>query len=140
MARHRIYTVADLVEIEHDEALNAVRLRWLSEYDEGSAVQDAVMFAIRFVRANFIPNWVGDLSVSRRGLSEADQAWVGGDFKKEIAATPLKKLVLVPPGPETGQDTGWLADWEANARAEFGDRVDARVLSDDDAIAEFFRS
>jgi hypothetical protein len=139
MARHVIYAVADLVEIEHDDELDAVWLRWLSEYDEGTAVRDAVMFAIGFVRANNIRHWVGDLSVSRQGLSAADQAWVGGAFRKEIAATPLAKLVLVPPGPETGQDTGWLGEWEANAKAEFGSRVDARVLGDRAAIVSFFR-
>ena len=76
--------------------------------------------------------------MSKRGLSAADQQWVNGEFQREILATPLKKLVLVPPRSETGQDTSWLGAWEVNARARFQGRIEPRLLSDPEEIAAFF--
>lgn len=119
MGKQVIYAVPDFVEICWDGESQAVRLKWFSEYDEGRAVRDAVAFALDYVRRNAVPHWVGDLSSSRAGLSAADQEWVGTDFKKEIANTPLRRLVLVPPRRETGQDISWLGEWEAKTRAEF---------------------
>jgi len=84
-----------------------------------------------------VRNWVGDLSISKRGLSEADQQWVNGEFQERILATPLEKLVLVPPGPETGQDIRWLDAWEETARTRFRGRIEPRLLSDLDKIADF---
>ena len=46
--------------------------------------------------------------------------------------------MLIPPSPETGQDVGWLAEWEANTLAKFGEDVEAKLSSDLDEIRSFF--
>jgi len=85
-----------------------------------------------------VEHWLVDISTSKRGLKPEDQKWVDTEFKNAIAKSPLKKLAMMPPLPETGQDTGWLDDWEENTNAEFGGQIDARLLSDLKDIEAFF--
>ena len=139
MSKTVIHTVPDLVEVSYRADLEAVYLKWFSEYDEGSGVKDAVHAALAYVRREGVKNWLADVSTSRRGLTPADQAWITGDeFREAIASSPLRRFVLIPPLPETGQDTAWLADWEANTLAKFGDRVEAKLSSDLEEIRAFF--
>ncbi len=134
-----IHTVPGLVDVTWRDDLKAVQLKWHSEYDEGRAVRDAVHAALAHVRAHDVTNWLADLSTSRRGLSEADLAWVTGeDFKSQIRNSPLRRFVLMPPLPETGQDVTWLADWEKNTLAAFGAQVRARLTGDAEEIRAFF--
>ncbi|WP_428669692.1 hypothetical protein [Roseibium sp.] len=128
MNRQVIHTAANLVEVSYRPDLKAVYLKWFSEYDEGSRVKDAVLAALAWVRANNVEHWVADVSTSPRGLSEADYRWVSGDeFRSAIMQSPLRKFVLLPPSPESGQDDSWVAEWERNTLARFGDRVSAKV-------------
>ncbi len=128
MDRQIIHFVAGLVEVTYRPELAAVYLKWFSEYDEGTRVRDAVYTALSWVRANNVEHWVVDLSTSACGLSEKDYEWVSGDeFRAAILTSPLRKFVLLPPLPDSGQDDGWVADWEANTLSGFGDRVSAKV-------------
>ena len=139
MTKTVIHLVPDLVEVSHRSDLKAVYLKWFSEYDEGSAVRDAVHAALDYVRREGVKNWLADISTSRKGLTAADQAWVSGnEFRDAIVNSPLRRFVMIPPLPETGQDTAWLADWEANTLAKFGDNVEAKLSSDLDEIRAFF--
>jgi hypothetical protein len=139
MSTHVIHTDPGLVEVTYRPDLEAVYLKWFSEYDEGTRVKDAVLAALAYVRENDVPHWLADISTSPRGLSDKDQAWVSGDdFRNAIIDSPLRKFVLIPPLPETGQDTGWLAEWEANTLTKFGDRIQAMLSSDMDEIETFF--
>ncbi len=129
-----IYTAPALVTVTYRAELEAVYLKWFSEYDEGTRVKDAVLAALDYVRANKVLYWVADVSTSPLALSDKDYEWVSGDeFRSEIQNSPLKKFVLIPPLPESGQDDGWVADWESNTLAKFGNGVSARVC---DSIAE----
>jgi hypothetical protein len=134
-----IFSVPGLVDVTFRDELNAVCLKWHSEYDEGAAVRDAVHAGLGYARAHGVTNWLADLSTSRKGLSDADLAWVTGEeFRSEFRASPLRRFVLVPPLPETGQDTSWLAGWEKNTLAAFGADIRARLASDMDEIRHFF--
>ena len=134
-----IYRVPDFVDITYAPDLGAVVLKWHDEYDEGTAVKDAVFAALAYVRQHDVEHWLADLSTSRRGLSDKDIAWVGGDeFRSAIVGSTLRKFVLIPPLPETGQDTSWLTSWEANTLANFGDHVQAKLSGDMDEIRAFF--
>ncbi len=134
-----IYSVPGLVDVTWRDDLDAVQLKWHSEYDEGTAVRDAVHAALDHVRAQGVTNWLADLSTSRQGLSDADLAWVTGEeFRSEFRNSPLRRFVLMPPLPETGQDTGWLGDWERNTLAAFGEHIRARLTGDADEIRAFF--
>lgn len=135
-----IHSVPDLVDVTWRSDLGAVELKWHSEYDEGTAVRDAVLAALDYARSHRVGNWLADLSTSRRGLSVADLAWVTSeDFRAEFRNSTIRRFVLIPPLPETGQDTGWLADWERNTLAAFGASTMARLTSDVDEIRAFFR-
>ncbi len=91
------------------------------------------------MRENGVRNWFCDLSTSRQALSPADQAWVSSDdFTSALRESPLRKFLLVPPLPETGQDNSWLDDWEANTLASLGDRIEAKLSSDPEEIRRFF--
>lgn len=137
----RIHRVPDFVDVTYSPQLRAVVLKWHNEYDEGTAVRDAVHAAVDYVNRHGIANWLADLSTSRRGLSDADLAWVNGEeFRTAIVNSTLRKFVLMPPLPETGQDTSWLSRWEANTLAKFGARVAAKLSSDMDEIRAFFDS
>ena len=128
MERELIYQAPDLVDVTYRPELAAVYLKWFSEYDEGTRVKDAVLAALAWVRTNNIRHWVADVSTSPHGLSDADYQWVSGDeFRSEIMNSTLRKFVLLPPLPDSGQDDAWVADWEANTLAKFGDRVSAKV-------------
>jgi len=79
------------------------------------------------------------LNKNLNALTEEDQKWVSSDeFRDAIRGSPLRKFVLIPPLPATGQDVSWLADWEANTLAEFGDRVEAKLSDKLDEIRSFF--
>lgn len=123
-----IHETPGLVRVTWQPRLAAVYLKWFSEYDEGTAVREAVLAALTWVGAHQVQHWVADVSSSPHALSEADYAWVSGpEFHAAVVASPLRKFVLIPPGPETGQDTRWVADWEANTLAKFGAQIQARV-------------
>jgi len=134
-----IHSFPNLVDVVWRDNLQAVHLKWHDEYDEGTAVQDAIWAAIKFVNENEVKNWLGDISTSRNGLSNKDLDFVTGEeFRQAIRASTLRKFVLMPPLPETGQDTSWLTEWEKNTLAAFGDNVQARLASDIDEIRVFF--
>ena len=139
MSNEIIYKVPELVEVSYRADLKAVCLKWFSEYDEGNRVKEAVFAALDYVRAHNVRNWLADISTSRQGLTAADQEWVGSEaFRDAIRDSPLRKFVLMPPLPETGQDVTWLADWERNTLAQFGDRVEAMLSGDPTEIRNFF--
>ena len=141
MGREIVYSVEDFVEVSYRADLGAIVLKWFSEYDEGTGVKDAVLAALDFVRAREVRHWIADVSTSRRALSEADYAWVSGEeFRAAISGSPLEKFVLVPPLPETGQDTSWVREWEANTLAKFGGRVSAKVCDSLDEARLFFQA
>ncbi|WP_167853514.1 hypothetical protein [Roseovarius aestuariivivens] len=138
MTATRIHTAPGLVDVNHRPDLRAVYLKWHSEYDAGTRVRDAVHAALAFVRAHDVPHWVVDVSTSPDALSEADYAWVSSAaFRDAILASPLRRFVLRPPGPETGQDTAWVAEWEASTLSKFGDRITARVCPTEAAMRDF---
>ena len=128
MSKEIVYTIPEFVEVSYRSDLNAVYLKWFSEYDETTRVRDAVTAALDYVQTNGIENWVADVSTSPLGLSDADYRWVSSDeFREMISSSPLRKFVLIPPLPETGQDTAWVSVWEANTLAKFGGKVTAKV-------------
>lgn len=138
MQNRTIHSVPDLVEVIFVPNLNAVHLKWISEYDEGTRVRDAVHAALDFVRANDVQGWVVDVSTSSEGLSDADYEWISSDaFRDAIRNSPLRKFVLLPPLPETGQDDGWVSEWEANTLANFGDAITAKVCEDLEETRKF---
>ena len=138
MAHRPIHAAEGLVEVTWRPELAAVYLKWFSEYDEGSRVRDAVLAAVSWVRDYDVRHWVADVSTSPLALSEADYRWVSGEeFRSAILESPLRKFVLIPPLPESGQDDSWVADWERNTLAKFGDRVDARVCRSDAELRAF---
>lgn len=127
------------MDVSYSPELRAVVLKCHDEYDEGTAVRDAVLAAIAYVNRHHVTNWLADLSTSRGGLSDRDLAWVNGEeFRKVIVQSALRKFVLMPPLPETGQDTSWLASWEANTLAKFDDGVKAKLTGDLNQIRVFF--
>lgn len=103
-----------MATISWNEELEAVYLKWHTEYDEGERVIEAVKFALSYVNDRNVKHWWVNLSTSMRGLKNSDQNWVQTEFSKAIASSSLTKLAMTPPPPETGQDTGWLDDWESN--------------------------
>ncbi|SDI21409.1 hypothetical protein [Aliiruegeria lutimaris] len=138
MSETLIHSVPDLVDVVWRPDLQAVNLVWHSEYDEGTAVRDAVLAALAYANEHDTRNWVADISHSRAALSDADLAWVSGEeFLSAMRQSSIRRFVLVPPLPSTGQDTGWLADWEANTLAAFGEGRSARIVSDKEEIRAF---
>ena len=138
MTQTPIHSVPDLVDVVWRPDLRAVTLVWHSEYDEGTAVRDAVLAALAFANDKGVANWIADISRSRAALSAADLAWVSGDeFLSAMRASSIRRFVLIPPLPETGQDTGWLADWKRNTLAAFGAGRAAKILSDEKEIQAF---
>lgn len=139
MSNEIIHKIPGLVDVSYRADLKAVYLKWFSEYDEGSRVKQVVFAALDFVRAHNVRHWLADLATSRQGLTAADQEWVGSEaFRDAIRNSPLRKFVLMPPLPETGQDVTWLADWERNTLAQFGDRVEAMLSGGPTEIRNFF--
>ena len=141
MKATRIHSKPGLVDVFWDEEMKAVCLKWHSEWDEGTGVRDAVTSALKYVNENRVQNWLADISTSRRGLTPDDMAWVSGpEFTAMIRNSSLRRFVLIPPLPETGQDTDWLAHWEKNTLAAFGEGTKARLASDMDEIRAFYAS
>lgn len=102
-------------------------------------MKDAIYAALDYVREHNVRHWIADISTSPRGLSDEDQKWVTGDeFRDAISNSPLRKFVLIPPLPETGQDISWLSDWEANILAKFSDHITAKLSDNLDDIRSFF--
>jgi len=138
MTKEIIYAAPELDEVSYQPNLEAVVLKSFSEWDEGSGVKDVVWAALNHVCRHDVKHWLADLSTSRRGLTPKDQEWVASDeFRDAIVGSPLRKFVLIPPGPETGQDVSWLAEWEANTLANFGDAVDAKLSGGQEEIRSF---
>jgi len=134
-----IYSHSGLVDIHWRRNLQAVHLIWHSEYNEGTGVREAVQAAINFVKANGVTNWLVDISRSDEALSDRDYEWVSSDgFRDMIRNSPLQRFVMIPPGPQSKQDTSWIADWEKNTLSNFGNEVSAKVSSDMAEIQEFF--
>ena len=128
MKEKLIYRAPNLVDVTYQPELSAVYLKWFSEYDEGMRVKEAVLAALNWVRMNNIEHWIVDVSTSQHGLSDADNQWVSGDeFRSEITNSTLRKFVLLPPLPGSGQDDSWVADWEASTLTNFGDQINAKV-------------
>ncbi len=141
MNRELIHQAPNLVEVTYRPELAAVYLEWFNEYDEGARVKDAVLAALNWVRANNVKHWVADVSTSPRGLSDTDYQWVSGDdFRSEIMNSTLRKFVLVPPLPSSGQDDSWVAEWEASTLSKFGDRVSAKVCQNVQEARAFLMS
>lgn len=133
-----IFRVSDLVDVTWRPDLSAIYLKWFSEYDEETGVRDAVMAALAWVRENKVEHWVVDVSTSPHSLSDADYQWVSGDeFRSAILNSPLCKFVLIPPLPGSGQDDGWVAEWEVNTLSSFGDRVSAKVCKSGEEARRF---
>ncbi|GGE56185.1 hypothetical protein [Actibacterium pelagium] len=141
MDRELIHQAPNLVDVTYRPELAAVYLKWFNEYDEGTRVREAVLAALNWVRTNNVKHWVADVSTSQRGLSDTDYQWVSGDeFRSEIINSTLRKFVLLPPLPETGQDVAWVTDWEANTLAKFGERIRAKVCHSMDEVEAFLNS
>jgi hypothetical protein len=134
-----IHSVEDFVEVSYRPDLGTVYLKWFNEFDEGTRVRDAVLAALDYVNAHDVRHWLADISTSPRGLSDADLKWVSSEeFSQAISNSSLRKFVLIPPLPETGQDIGWLSEWEKNTLAKFGDQITAKLSGNMDEIRAFF--
>ena len=140
MSKKVVHTVPNFVEVSYRTDLKAVYLKWFSEYDETTRVRDAVVAALDYVQTNGVENWIADVSTSPLGLSDADYKWVSGEeFRQMICNSPLRKFVLIPPLPETGQDTTWVSDWEANTLTKFGEKVTAKVCANINEVRSFLK-
>jgi len=136
-----VYSQADLVDVIWRPDIGAVHVKWHSEYDAGGGVQKAVRAAVNFVNENKIRNWLVDISDSDEALSEEDYAWVSSDeFRELIRKSGLRRFAMIPPRPDSKQDTSWIADWEKNTLRNFGNDVVAKVSSDMADISAFFAS
>ena len=139
MTQRTVHTQSGLVDVFWRPDLGAVHLKWHSEYDEGDGVQRAVRAAVDFVNENGIRNWLVDISASDEALSEKDYAWVAGDeFRMLISRSTLRRFAMIPPGPNSKQDTGWIADWEKNTLNSFEGDIAALLSSDMTEISNFF--
>lgn len=138
MTQVTVHRQVGLVDVTYRPDLNAVNLVWHAEYDEGTGVRDAVLAAAAYAKAHEVKGWLADISHSRSALSPSDLDWVNGDeFRNAIKSSGLTRFVLVPPLPETGQDTSWLDDWEKNTLAAFGAGVEAKIIRDPQEVHEF---
>ena len=134
-----IHNVPDFVEVSYRPDILAVYLRWFSEYDEDSRVRTAVTAAVNYVNLHGVQNWLADISTSSRGLSDQDMEWVSGtEFSDAISHSTLRRFVMIPPLPETGQDIEWLKNWERDTLSKFGNGVRAKLSDDMDEIRTFF--
>lgn len=141
MDKSIIHTVSGLVEVSWRPEFEAVHLNWFKEFDEGTAVKESVLTALNWVRENGVKHWIADVSRSSEGLSDADFNWVNGpEFRTAVLQSGLKKFVLVPPLPETGQDTSWVSEWETNTLSKFGSQVSAKVCTTEDEVRSFLFS
>lgn len=129
-----------LVTISLNDELQSIYLKWHTEYDEGDRVIEAVKYALAYVTENRIRHWWVDLSTSEKGLKESDQYWVQTEFGKLISESPLTKLAMTPPLPETGQDIGWLDDWESSTNAKYKGKIKARLVRNEDEVRAHFEN
>jgi len=127
-----------LVTISWNKELEAIYLKWYTEYDEGERVIEAVKYALSYVEVNQVKHWWVDLSTSCQGLKASDQNWVQNEFGKAIAESSLTKLAMTPPLPETGQDTSWLDDWESNTNTKYGGKIEARLVINEAEVRHHF--
>ena len=128
-----------LVTISWSDELDAIHLKWHTEYDEEERVIEAVKYALAYVEEHDVKHWWVDLSTSAKGLKDSDQIWVQTEFGKLIAESPLTKLAMTPPLPETGQDIEWLDDWESNTNAKYNGKIDARLVRNEEEVRAHFR-
>jgi hypothetical protein len=129
-----------LVTISWNEELESVYLKWHTEYDEGGRVIEAVKYALSYVAENQIKHWWVDLSTSKKELKESDQYWVQTEFVKLIAESPLTRLAMTPPLPETGQDLAWFDDWESNTNEKYKGKIQARLVRNEDEVRTHFKN
>ena len=130
---------AGLVTIYWNQELEAIYLKWHTELDEGERVIESVKFALAYVSEHDVKHWWVDLSTSAQGLKGSDKEWVQTEFGKAIADSPLTKLAMTPPLPETGQDIGWLDDWESSTNARYRGKIEARLVRNEDEVRAHFR-
>ena len=141
MSEHRVHSQTGLVDVVWRKDIGAVHLKWHSEYDENDGVQKAVRAALEFVNERHVRNWLVHVSESNEALSEKDYEWVSSDeFRDLVRQSSLERFVLIPPGPNSKQDTSWIPDWERNTLRHFGENIAAKVSSDVDEIRTFFKS
>lgn len=141
MEKSIIHMVRGLVEVSWRPEYESVYLNWFKEFDEGNAVKHAVLTALKWVKENRVKHWIADVSHSSEGLSDADFDWVSGpEFRTAVLQSGLKKFVLIPPLPETGQDTSWVSEWESNTLSKFGSQVSAKVCTTEDEVRSFLFS
>lgn len=139
MSEHRVHSQTGLVDVVWRKDIGAIHLKWYSEYDENDGVQTAVRAALEFVNERHVRNWLVDVSESNEALSEKDYEWVSSDeFRDLVRQSTLERFVLIPPGPNSKQDTSWIVDWEKNTLQNFGESVAAKVSSDMGEIRAFF--
>ncbi len=127
-----------LVTISWNEELEAIYLKWHTEHDDGERVIEAVKFALTYVSDHDVKHWWVDLSSSMQGLKVSDQEWVQTEFGDAIAESSLTKLAMTPPLPETGQDIGWLDDWESNTNTKYNGKIEARLVNYESEVREHF--
>ncbi|HSS64159.1 MAG TPA: hypothetical protein VLS27_06970 [Gammaproteobacteria bacterium] len=128
-----------LVTISWNDELESIYLKWHTEYDAGDRVVEAVKYALSYVTENRVKHWWVDLSTSKNGLKGSDQHWVQTEFGDLIAESPLTKLAMTPPLPETGQDVSWLDDWESNTNARYQGKIQARLARNEDEVRRYFQ-
>ncbi|MCR9112152.1 MAG: hypothetical protein NXH84_02695 [Rhodobacteraceae bacterium] len=113
MSEHRVHSQTGLVDVVWRKDIGAIHLKWYSEYNENDGVQTAVRAALEFVNERHVRNWLVDVSESNEALSEKDYEWVSSDeFRDLVRQSTLERFVLIPPGPNSKQDTSWILDWE----------------------------
>jgi len=130
----------NLVTICWNDDLQAIYLKWHTEYDQGNRVVEAVKYALSYVAENHVRHWWVDLSTSKEELKESDQHWVQTEFGKLIAESPLTKLAMTPPLPETGRNLDWFDEWESNTNAKYEGRIHARLVRNDDEVRAHFNN
>ena len=138
MSQDVIAEFEGLVTISWHKELRAIYLKWHTEHDESGRVIEAVKCALEYVARNDVRNWWVDISTSPAGLTKSDQSWVQTEFPRLIAESPLEKLAMTPPLPETGQDTAWLDDWETDTNAKYGGQITARLVHSYADVQEHF--
>lgn len=129
----------DLVTISWIDELEAIYLKWHTEYDEGDRVVEAVRYALSYVSKNQVRHWWVDLSTSREELKKSDQDWVKNEFVRLIAESPLTRLAMTPPLPETGQDLDWFDEWESSTNTKYGGKIRARLVRNEDEVRAHFK-
>ena len=128
-----------LVTIAWNDELEAIYLKWHTEYDEANRVIEAVNYALSYVNEHNVKHWWVDLSTAIRGLKKSDQIWIQTEFGKAIAESSLTKLAMTPPLPETGQDISWFDDWESETNTKYRGKIKVRLVSNENEIGRHFK-